>query len=98
MVQAGGANQVQYQHVDSTLEEAFYKTQGDLCHLGIVPVLKEFQASGLTFLDSLSLMRNREAFEINLQDSGLSPEDQTCHHEIWIHLSHVSAPWVEGCT
>ena len=32
---------------------------------------------------------------MNRQELGLSPKAQTCHHEVWIHLSHVSTPRVE---
>ena len=38
------------------------------------------------------LTRKHGAFEINQQDLGLSPKDQTSHHKTWIHTSHVSTP------
>ena len=33
---------------------------------------------------------------IHRQDSSLSSRDQTCHHEVWIHLSHVRMQMVES--
>ena len=41
------------------------------------------------------LIRKYGASEIIGRYLGLSSEDLTCHHEVWIHLSHVSAPLVE---
>ena len=38
------------------------------------------------------------AFQTNRQDLGLSSKDLTCHHEVWIHLSHVSTPLVGHAT
>ena len=40
------------------------------------------------------LIRNTGAFEINLQELGLSSKDQTCHHEVWRWISHGSTPRV----
>ena len=31
------------------------------------------------------------AFEINDEILGIKPTDQSCHHEVWIHLLHVNA-------
>ena len=44
---------------------------------------------------SKRLMRKHGAFEINREVLGLRPKDQTCHHEVWAHLSHVNARLVD---
>ena len=36
-------------------------------------------------------IRKHEAFEINRQELELTPKDQSCHYEVWMRLSHVSA-------
>ena len=34
-------------------------------------------------------------FVINHDVLGIKPTDQSCHHEVWIHLLHVSARLVD---
>ena len=41
------------------------------------------------------MIRKHGAFEINREVLGLRPKDQTCHHEVWVHLSHVNARLVD---
>ena len=51
--------------------------------------------SMMTFAQSQWLVRNHGLFEVLGQDLGLSSKHQTCHHEVWIHLSYVIASSVE---
>ena len=39
--------------------------------------------------------RMHGASEINREVLGIKPTDQSCHHEVWIHLLHASAWQVE---
>ena len=41
------------------------------------------------------LIRNHGAFEINREELRLRPKDQTCHHEVWVHVRHVNARLVD---
>ena len=40
-------------------------------------------------------IRGHGAFEINRDVLGIRHTDQSCHHEIWIHLSHANARLVD---
>ena len=45
--------------------------------------------------DSEWQIRGHGAFEINRDVLGIRPTDQSCHHELWIHLSHINARLVD---
>ena len=45
--------------------------------------------------DSEWHIRGHGAFEINRDVLGVRPTDQSCHHEVWMHLSHVNARLVD---
>ena len=40
-------------------------------------------------------IRGHGAFEINRDILGIRPTDQSCRHEVWIHLSHANARLVD---
>ena len=47
------------------------------------------QEKGLTFVVSCSRPYHNQSGCSEVL--GLGPKDQTCHHEVWVHLSHVHA-------
>ena len=89
----------------STIEEAFANTNQPIPH-GSSPlwgVQETFQRNGPTYVVSSShriqTMSGRYAvtahLEINRDILGIRPTDQSCRHEVWIHLSHANARLVD---
>ena len=77
-----------------------YQSHTALCRCGIQ---ETFQENGPTYVDSSSRriqtiewqICGHGAFEINHDVLGIRPTDQSCHHEVWIHLSRANAPLVD---
>ena len=97
MVQAGGTGQDQINNLTVRSKKPS-KTQSALCHP--VPGIPNRWTDVCGFVkparsQSEWIIRKHGAFEINQRDWGLEPEDQTCHHVVWIHLSHVNTPLVQ---
>ena len=43
-------------------------------------------------------VRMHGAFTISYSTLGLKEKDQSCHHEVWVHLFHVNARLVDRAT
>ena len=88
----------------STIEEAFGNTNLPIPH-GSSPLWGPGGVPGewadvCGFIkppntDSEWHIRGHGAFEINRDVLGIRPTDQSCHHEVWIHLSHVNARLID---
>ena len=85
------------QQYDSTLDEAFNNARLPVPPPHRCGALVEYQVNGPMCADLSShqksqtkwLIRKHGAFEIDGEELRLSSEDQTSHHETWIHLSRV---------
>ena len=103
MAQAGVvSNTGLEQQYDSTLEETFKNAR---LFVFVLPphrcgTLVAFTRNGPMYvvLSSLQIvMQNGSyvrtgAFEVNREEFGLSPKDQTCHYETWVRFCHVRTP------
>ena len=92
------------QQRDSTIEEPFANTNLPIPH-GASPLWGPGDVAGewpdvCGFIKPPNTanewhFRCPGAFEINREVLGIRPTDQSCHHEVWIHLSHVNARLVD---
>ena len=87
------------QQRDSTIEEPFSNTNLPIAH-GPSPLWGPGDVAGewpdvCGFIKPSNTVNEYGAFEINREVLGIRPTDQSCHHEVWIHLSHVDARLVD---
>ena len=94
----------EHQMHDSSIEEAFSNSNLPIPH-GLTPLWGPGGIPG-EWADVWSFIkppgsetewriRNHGAFSINRDVLGIRPTDQSCHHEVWIHLLHVNAHLVD---